>query len=295
MPEQPTIQDVFNEYPADLILYRGEINRLGYHRFCDLIGGSQEKKEKLCLVLITHGGDPNAAYRIARAAKHHYHRMEVFIPDVCKSAGTLLCIGADGLIFGDRGEMGPLDIQVSKPDEIRENMSGLNIFQAISALTENALGAFSRYLAEIKTGGRIRTRLAADFSATLASHIISPIAAQIDPLTLGEHNRAMQIALEYGKRLADAKQSLQPGALTRLLSGYPSHEFVIDRREARTLFNHVSSPQGIQVELDKIIRTLFCQSYLLPGLCEIDRLKQIETTGGNDGRRSEHDEVGGGA
>lgn len=292
---QETIQDVFNRYPADLILYRGEISRLGYHLFCDHIGGSQEKKEKLCLALITYGGDPNAAYRIARAAMHHYHRMEVFIPDVCKSAGTLLCIGADELIFGDRGEMGPLDVQVSKPDEILENMSGLNIFQAISALTENALVAFNRYLEVIKTRGRIRTRLAADFSATLASQIISPIAAQIDPLTLGEHHRAMQIAIDYGKRLANAKQSLQSGALDRLLSGYPSHEFVIDRGEARTLFNRVNRPTGIQVEIDRGIRTLFCQSPLLPGRCDIVRLKQVQRTEGNNGNQPVCDELGGSA
>ena len=43
-----------------------------------------------------------------------------FIPRRCKSAGTLLLIGATSLIISDRGELGPLDVQLSKPDEIFE-------------------------------------------------------------------------------------------------------------------------------------------------------------------------------
>ena len=285
---QPNIFDAFKNYPADLILYRGEINRFGYHRFCDLIGGSRKKKDRLCLALITYGGDPDAAYRIARAAKHHYHRMEVFIPDVCKSAGTLLCIGADELIFGDRGEMGPLDIQVLKPDELNESMSGLNIMQAVNALTESTWATFVQYLDRLRSfSGKIRTKTAAEIAASLASQLTSPIAAQIDPVTWGEHQRAMLIAFGYGNRLAEAKGSLKDNALSQLITGYPSHTFVIDRREARTLFNNVKRPEGEQVELDRIIRTHFC----LPGTYDrrplIFDLKKLDPIGEGHGDYTE--------
>src|SRR5690606_3014909 len=118
----------------------------------------------VCLVLITYGGDPDAAYRIARASNHHFKEVEILIPDICKSAGTLLCVGAKRLIFGDRGELGPLDIQLSKPDELHESMSGLDIIQAINALQNQVLDSFRTYLVDIRLGSRIRTKTAAEIA-----------------------------------------------------------------------------------------------------------------------------------
>ncbi|MCI5127011.1 MAG: SppA protein, partial [Candidatus Electrothrix sp. AUS3] len=123
-----------NKYDGKIFLYYGDISREGYSQISALYEERTEKKDKICLILITDGGDPDAAYRIARATNHHFDDVEILIPDICKSAGTLLCIGAQKLIFGDRGELGPLDIQLSKPDEMLERMSGLDIIQAINAL-----------------------------------------------------------------------------------------------------------------------------------------------------------------
>lgn len=231
-----------DKYDGDIFLYYGDISRKGYSLLSTAYEQKIEKKEKICLILITRGGDPDAAYRIARATNHHFKHVEILIPDICKSAGTLLCIGAEKLIFGDRGELGPLDIQLSKPDEIDERMSGLDIIQAINALQNQVLDAFRTYLIDIRVGSGIRTKTAAEIATKLSDDFIAPIAAKIDPLTLGEHLRAMQIASSYGERLNDMVDSLKPNALVELVSSYPSHGFVIDRKEAANLFKHVSAP-----------------------------------------------------
>lgn len=238
-----------NSLHRDVYLYYGEINRIGYSEVSRVFEAREEKLSSACLVLITYGGDPDAAYRIARACYHYYRDFEILIPDVCKSAGTLLCIGAKRLIFGDRGELGPLDIQLSKPDEMFESMSGLDIIQALKALENQVLTAFRSYLVDIRQGSRIRTSLAADIAAKLADGFIAPIAAKIDPVTLGEHQRAMQIAFDYGERLSKMSGSLKADALVKLVSSYPSHGFVIDRKEAASLFECVSEPIGQMREL----------------------------------------------
>ncbi|UJF24312.1 hypothetical protein L0B52_08240 [Suttonella sp. R2A3] len=238
-----------DKYDGHVILYYGGISREGYQKLSGALERIEEKKKKVCLVLITYGGDPDPGYRIARALKHHFHEVEILIPDICKSAGTLICIGANKLIFGDRGELGPLDIQLSKPDEIFESMSGLDIIQALNALENQVLGAFRRYLMDIRDGSRLRTKLAADIATKLASGFISPMSSKIDPVTLGEHQRAMQIAYDYGERLNSVTNSLKPDSLIKLISGYPSHSFVIDRKEASTLFSEVEAPDESTVEL----------------------------------------------
>lgn len=229
-------------YPDDVFLYYGDIGRTGYNKVSDMLEGKVGRATRACLILVTYGGDPDAAYRIARAFHHYYRNLEILIPDICKSAGTLLCIGAKKLVFGDRGELGPLDIQLSKPDEMFESMSGLDIIQALNALENQVLSSFRSYLVDIRGGSRIRTSLAADIAAKLADGFVAPIAAKIDPITLGEHQRAMQIAYDYGERLNKMAGSLKNGALVQLVSSYPSHGFVIDRKEAADLFKCVESP-----------------------------------------------------
>ncbi|NKC11167.1 MAG: SppA protein [Gammaproteobacteria bacterium] len=248
------------KYDGDVYLYYGEILRDGYHQLSDIFETKTQKSPAACIILVTYGGDPDAAYRIARATRHHYCQgFEILIPDVCKSAGTLLCIGADKLIFGDRGELGPLDIQLSKPDELFESMSGLDIVQALSGLQAQVLMAFREYLIDLRGGARLKTKVAANIAAKLTEGFIAPIAAKIDPITLGAHQRAMSIAFDYGQRLDEISKSLKPGSLERLVSGYASHGFVIDRKEARELFRHVEAPDSDTLALYAWARKLFVQ------------------------------------
>lgn len=238
-----TMLKAVNDTNSDVYFYWGPISKPGYHKLSACI----ENQENLCdtayLILTTYGGDPDAGYRIARALGHHYEKIKILIPDICKSAGTLVCIGASELILGDRGELGPLDIQLSKPDEMFESVSGLDILQALSALQDQVLYSFRSYLFDIRTSSQITTKIAAEIATHLAESYIAPIAAKIDPMTLGEHQRAIQIGIDYGERLNLKSNSLKPEALAKLVSNYPSHSFVIDRKEARELFHSVKSPE----------------------------------------------------
>lgn len=160
----------------------------------------------------------------------------------CKSAGTLIAIGANELAIGDLGELGPLDVQVSKPTEILERGSGLDYTQALSVALEHALAAFGQSLLQMRGGHlRLSTKLAGELACRLACGVVEPLYAQIDPNRIGEMQRAIQIAHDYGRRLDGHGSNLLEGALDRLVAGYPSHGFVIDRKEARQLFRKVDA------------------------------------------------------
>jgi len=285
-------ENLLSQYNGDVYLYYGDINRKGYSSLSQLFENKTEKKQKACLVLVTLGGDPNAGYRIARAANHHYKNFEILIPDICKSAGTLVCIGAKRLIFGDRGELGPLDIQLSKPDEMFENMSGLDILQAISALETELLDSFRRYFVDIRAGSQIKTKTAAEIATKLADGFIAPIASRIDPVTLGEHQRAMQIAFEYGERLEEMADSLKENALRTLVGDYPSHGFVIDRKEAGTLFKNVSSPDETTIDIYNMSRDILERERYPDPVIVID-LIDLLTTHGNSLPQEEGNEKDG--
>ncbi|HRH91756.1 MAG TPA: hypothetical protein PLW01_07560, partial [Agitococcus sp.] len=137
------------------------------------------------------------------------------------------------------GELGPLDVQIQKSTELFERSSGLDLPQAIDALQQQVISSFRNSLVSASMGGRLSTRIAADIATNLTVGIFSPIFAQIDPIRLGESQRANYIGYEYGKRLSDRSKNLKSDALNKLIGSYPAHSFVIDRKEAKELFNNV--------------------------------------------------------
>jgi hypothetical protein len=224
---------------TDILIVSHEINRRLYNKLSERLGAEKRAKAKALVFLNTQGGDPHAGFRIARCLRYHYKHVRIAVPHMCKSAGTLIAIGADVLAVGDRGELGPLDIQISNRKEIFERSSGLDYTEALRALSEQAQSSFRDNVIEIRAGSQMPTKLAGDFACQLAIGSVAPMYAQIDPIQVGEVYRAMKIAHEYGRRLNDQTRQLKPEAMLKLVSGYPDHSFVIDRKEAEELFSFV--------------------------------------------------------
>ena len=233
----------------DVITYSGEINLRGYHSIC--LSLEQKKSEKAVLLISTPGGDPHAGFRIARALQHTYEGFDALIPGSCKSAGTLIVIGARKLYLDDMSELGPLDVQVKKSDEVIGRNSGLDILQAVNYLQSQAMNAFRGYLLELTRDAGLSTRVASDIASKLTTGLYEPVFAQIDPMRLAEMQRAMEIAFAYGERLNEKSANLKLNGLSRLVTGYPSHGFVIDRKEAKTIFTLVEKPKGALLQLSK--------------------------------------------
>jgi len=242
--------------PHDVYIYIGDVHRDGHLDVTNAIKQRKSEhglKESVLFCVATYGGDPSAGYRIGRALQHNYKHITILVAGPCKSAGTLMAVAAHKLIIGDMGELGPLDIQLKKNDEMGELSSGLVIATALDELKDCALSAFRSYIVDIKYRNQLSTKMSADIAAKLAESLISPMAAQIDPIKLGEHQRAMNIALSYGNRLNSHAKNLKETSLSRLIAGYPAHGFVIDRKEARELFNDVESPEGFSLMLYDIV------------------------------------------
>jgi hypothetical protein len=228
---------------TDFITYAGPIDFNGYHMVCDVL--RSKKSDRVILVLATPGGDPHAGFRIARALQHTYDKFDALVTRSCKSAGTLIVIGASKLYLDDMSELGPLDIQVKKGDELIGRNSGLDIFQAVNYLQLQSIAAFRSYLLQLTREDGLSTRVASEIAAGITTGLFQPIAGQIDPIKLAEMQRATEIAFEYGNRLNEKSNNLRSIGLAKLVTSYPSHNFVIDRKEAKTIFTNVERPEGM--------------------------------------------------
>lgn len=254
MEFSPIIQALIGANPdTDYIVISREISRPLHADLSELI--KKKKSASKCVVILTtRGGDPHAGYRIGRCLRHNYpDHVKICVPSFCKSAGTLIAICGDELAIGDLGELGPLDIQVRKPSEFGEQSSGLDPLQALTVALEHARDAFRRTLIEMRRGAKLSTKLAGDFASQIAVGVVAPLYAQIDPNRAGELQRAMEIAYAYGDRLDKYTENLREGALKKLTVEYPSHGFVIDRKEAKELFHRVSDLTAEEVNFTQSI------------------------------------------
>ena len=229
------------QHKADIYIYAGPLERQYERKMLFELQFKENRRENAVLLLDTYGGHADAAYKIAKAFKHRYKKFVVLIWDNCKSAGTLLCLGADSLIMTAAAELGPLDVQIPKEGEFSGHRSGLDITDTLGALQSESIRLMRSHFIDLRVGSRtqISTRDALDNATKIVCGLLAPVYAQINPLSLGESARSNSIAFHYGQRLSQGSKNLHPGALTKLISGYPSHGFVIDREEAQELFTCV--------------------------------------------------------
>jgi hypothetical protein len=247
------VEKIATDDDADVILYCGNIYHPGnamLHRKLRTLKG---RRKNVFLFLTTLGGMADEAYRLARCLHNHYSggKFRLFVSSLCKSAGTLMAIGAHEIIMSDLAELGPLDVQIFKRDEIGERTSGLTPAQALETLQYQTFYTFDRHFTDIyeSLGNFLSTQSITQIATQLTIGCFDRIYQQIDPMKLAEYQRSVSIAKQYGIRLSATTENTKGDAIDRLITAFPSHEFVIDRNEAKTLFSNVRPPKQTEQDL----------------------------------------------
>lgn len=235
---------------ADVLLFNGPTDP-PMDEHLRAICHKRRHRTNVILVLVTWGGEADSAYRIAKCLQSRYKKFTLYVTGYCKSAGTLVAVGAHELVFGEYGELGPLDVQMSKKDTLWEMQSGLTVNASLTALKDQASLAFQDFFQRIEEEipGSITVKTASEIATNLTVGLMAPLYSQVDPLHVGEAARAMQIADHYGRLLLRASHNLNLSALQRLISGYPSHSFVLDKQEASEVFKNVRGPNEAEAKL----------------------------------------------
>ncbi|MDF1847617.1 MAG: hypothetical protein P1U69_10500 [Parvibaculaceae bacterium] len=243
--ENEMFEQVAAELDADVLLINADIFP---NLDADLVKMvcSRSRRSNVIVVLVTSGGLPDVAYRVGRCLQENYAHLTIVIAGWCKSAGTIMCAGADVLAFGVHGELGPIDVQLRREDEIGERDSGLSVESAFESLQGASFKLFENCMLDIKdhSFGAITFKTAAEIASNMAVGMVAPIFAQLDPIKIGEIHRSVRIAEEYARRLAARSGNLNPNAINMLLRGYPDHGFVIDKLESKLLFRKVVEIDG---------------------------------------------------
>lgn len=242
---------------ADIYIYNGPIHDSGFAKLMRAVSKT-DGYEKAVFMITTYGGNAEAAFRIARWMQRIYKQFVVFPTSICASAGTLIAVGGTQLIMSPFSELGPLDVQQNKRDEIGASKSGLVMKAALDALREQSIKYWEEMMMQIKikSDGNVTFGVCAEIASGLCGKLFAESYKQIDPEILGEDERDLKIALEYGRRLADFGGNISHEKINVLVNDYPSHNFVIDSEESNRLFTHVNIPSNELNQLAVALKSL---------------------------------------
>ena len=144
--ESSTQPDVLRELSdaldADFFIFSGPVERGAASKFIDIVEHDRSRTNA-ALILTTLGGNADAAYIIARYIKRNYEHFFLYVFGPCKSAGSLLALGADQVVMSQRGEFGPLDVQLVRRDDIFFMNSGLDITESLDSISRHAFNVFA--------------------------------------------------------------------------------------------------------------------------------------------------------
>ena len=190
------------------------------------------KVNKISLIIYTCGGDTLAAYNIINLIREFCNELEIIVPNKCRSAGTLMTLGANSILMTKQATLGPIDPSIIRP--MSPIIPGTNPPQKLSLSVESVKGYFSL--------------LKEEFGATNDSSLsaaYTKLAEQIHPLVLGDVYRTQKQIQMLAQKMLEISYSNKKQIkkiVSFLCSDSGSHDYTINRTEAKALGLNVESP-----------------------------------------------------
>jgi hypothetical protein len=201
----------------------------------------------LDLVLSTSGGTITSTRQIAMLLREFTGHLTILVPYKARSAGTLLCLGADQLVLGPLAELGPLDSvmdSVSVPPPDAPGTISAEDIRAFRSMAEDWFGV-SRPADRLQVLGLLATRI---FPTSLSSFyrfdkLVREVAAELLAWQLPGDDHAAE----------------RTSIVNRLVSGYHSHDVALCRRDVQALglraVDATAQEEGILWELSQAVRS----------------------------------------
>jgi hypothetical protein len=266
---------------TDLIALLGPIYAPSDTTLIDLLEERRRpdrESRDVVVLMITPGGSPHVAFRMARAIQSFYglideqgsrmgsgRRFSLFAPSLCASAGTMFATGASELLVTPFSQFGPIDVQVLDPERRDAPDSSLVHQAALDQLLRASRTANAAHVHDLRRNKDVGLPRKAilEAASALTTGLMTPLYAQLNPIKIGEYARYTGITTSYAEKLDIG--NLREDTIVRLVVEYPSHDTVIDVVEARQLFVAVKEPSAeLRAIFDHMRRT-----------CQPDELERV--------------------
>lgn len=186
---------------------------------------------KITLILHTLGGDTMATWNLVNLIREYCNELEIIVPKKARSAGTIMCLGANKIVLTHQSTLGPIDPSLTSPLGIKIQINGIQ--KNIPTSVESVKGYFN--FAKNELGIKNQKNL---------TNAFIKMSETINPLLIGDVYRSQAQIKMIAKNLLKFQNIafLKKRKIVNFLcSASGSHDYTINYTEAKTL--------GLNVEL----------------------------------------------
>lgn len=203
-----------------------------------------DRKQRIDLLIYSRGGDVSVPWRVISMLREFCQELVALVPYKAHSAATMITLGADKIVMGRKAELSPID-----PTLVRATVG-----ESAAPPQEISVEDVSSYISFVRERANLNDQ------AALAT-VVSLLANQLTPLTLGSVNRQYShIRLVAKKLLASRQQKIEEERMTTIIEALTekmySHGHAIGRREASDLGLPVEIPSA---ELELLLWELYTE------------------------------------
>lgn len=216
--------------------------------------GKPPAEVHLDVVLSSYGGNPHAAYKLAKILRARCSRVRFFIPESAKSAATLLALSGDEILMSVDAELGPLDMQME-----HINLEGMGYLSALEAVKpiDYFINISEKIASSITHVARDHYGLSRKDSLEIAlrhaDNLLAPIMDKFEPSAVSQAARQLDVSQAYAIDLlgryhlknVEANRRKTPSEIAQTLAiSFPDHGFVIWRDLAREIGLNVKDAEA---------------------------------------------------
>lgn len=169
--------------------------------------------ERAFMLVNSPGGAMDSSYKIAIAIRRALKHLTAFVPHVAASGGTLLTVAANEIFMGPMSHITPLDTQLRYKQNWVSATSSMRFFQRATKWFEKKMPEEAPYPQRALTD-------------------------KLDPYVMEEWNGTIDAMTDYVFEilsLAGYPDQAATKTAQKLVSGYPTHSYVINGEDARGL------------------------------------------------------------
>ncbi len=209
-----------------------------------------DSKQQLDIFLYSRGGDTNVPWQVVSMFRQVLQgaNFNVLIPYRAQSAATMLALGADNILMGEKGELGPIDATIRGPYNPKDKATN----NPLPISVEDLMGYFSLL-------GKFTEKLEKE------DHVkaFEILAKEVHPLGLGAVKRLLEQTKSEAENLLATRnrphmKQVNQRIVKKLSSELFSHHHAISRKEALDDIHikHVAPPDP---NVEKLMWDLFLE------------------------------------
>lgn len=215
--------------------------------FPDHLDNITKKTKRISLILHTNGGDILAGWTIVNLIRMYCDYLEVIIPSRALSTGTLISLGADNIVMTKQAILGPIDPSVTTSYNQKEDNKLLPI-------SVEDLDAYFKLAKEVIGDDVNNNDIFLNFSRV------------VHPLAIGKVKKTKDQIRMLATRLLKIHTSNDETIerITNFLcSDSGSHDYTINRKEAKNLGLPIEFPDENLYNIIKLLYNDFCSKLML--------------------------------